>query len=119
MFWCFSPFFPRILKHLIGFRTAIFHRRLFHRAIPICLQSLAPRVDTLAGESEFGGQGLAAFPFAYPTHEQHRLPWLQFTAGKKRLAVQIVHGLTRATPIIRQSALGATKLTGLGRLPFA
>ena len=87
---CHSPFFPRILEHLIGFGFLIFQRgfRLFF--FGIALQLLAYFCCRGATDAQFPRQFCRWFSLANASDKQDRLLRAKTMPFKDRIAIQTV-----------------------------
>src|SRR5258708_19935496 len=97
---CGSPFFPRILIHLIRFCLLIVIQwiiRLQRQGVGLHL--LADNLHRLAAYADFIRQDLCLFAFDHASHQQHDLFWLQPPSFKNRLALALVRLVTPPTPI--------------------
>src|SRR5260221_5689718 len=102
---CGSPFFPRILIHLIRFCLLIVIQWIirFQRQ-GVGLHLLADNLHRLAAYADFIRQDLCLFAFDHASHQQHDLFWLQAPSFTNRLAVDVVRLVTTPTPSIRSLA---------------
>jgi hypothetical protein len=112
----FSAFFPRVLKHLVGFSYGIRQPSLGLEALCIVVQALAQMMHCIIGHAQFARQTRGGFTFAHAAQEQNHLRRAQVFVRKQCPAIHRVHRLTLPAAILRHMTTpGLSKDAGLFR----
>ena len=88
---CHSPFFPRILEHLICFYFLIYQRGFWLFSLGVCLQLVPHFCCCCAADAQFPRQFRRWLALTNTPDKQDRLFWTKITAFKDSSAIQVVN----------------------------
>jgi len=105
---CGTPFFPRVLVHLVGFRPVIRQRRAVGGGQRTGLDLMPRSQQVLAADPHLAGEFRGGYPLSDAAEDQEDLDWAEVRPLPVRSCEPIEHTSAPLAAVVDDRGVGAT-----------